>query len=82
MTHKLKTWPQYFYAVWDGRKTFEYRDAFDRDFQVGDTLILQEYDPNTGAYSGRSIDCDVTYILRDEIPGTFVVMAIKPMARR
>lgn len=41
--HELKTWPYYFEEVWNGTKTFEVRKN-DRDFRVGDTLILQEYD--------------------------------------
>lgn len=43
--HRLKTWPQYFDAVADGRKTFEIRERRDRDFQVGDVLQLDEYVP-------------------------------------
>ena len=42
MTHKLKTWPQYFSAIKDGRKSFEAR-LNDRDFHVGDILCLQEW---------------------------------------
>lgn len=39
-THTLKTWPHYFDAVACGAKTFEGRKN-DRDFQPGDTVILQ-----------------------------------------
>lgn len=44
MTHALKTWPDGFQAVVDGRKTHETRSD-DRHFQVGDELILREYVP-------------------------------------
>lgn len=43
-THYLKTLPAYFDAVHRGDKTFEIRSN-DRDFQTGDTLVLQEYHP-------------------------------------
>lgn len=41
-THHLKTLPVYFDAVRRGDKTFEIRKN-DRDFQTGDTLVLQEF---------------------------------------
>ena len=59
--HELKTWPEYFEAVWDGRKAFEIRKN-DRNFQVGDWLILREWGPITD-YSGREIYAEVTYVL-------------------
>lgn len=58
--HELKCWPQFFDAVVDGRKTFEFR-RFDRGFEVGDVLKLREWEK--GVYSGREIKRKVTYIL-------------------
>jgi len=42
--HTLKTHPEPFSLVWCGKKQYEYRKD-DRDFLVGDILILHEYDP-------------------------------------
>ena len=42
MVHDLKILPQYFQSVSSGEKTFEIRFN-DRQFSVGDTLILKEY---------------------------------------
>lgn len=41
MTHDLKILPRYFDAVEDGSKPFEVRRN-DRDYQVGDILLLRE----------------------------------------
>lgn len=64
--HYLKTWPDYFKDICSGVKTFEFRKN-DRDYQVGDTLILQEYDPDTDEYSGREADRLVT-VVYDGLP--------------
>lgn len=61
--HYLKTWPKYFDAVARGEKTFELR-ADDRDYKVGDILVLQRFDPKTSEYTGAEIDKRITYILR------------------
>lgn len=58
--HELKTWPVYFEAVLDGSKTFELRKD-DRGFLVGDSLILREWVPANGQYTGRSLTVEVTY---------------------
>ncbi len=44
MQHELKIWPQYYDRVEDGSKTFEVRKN-DRSFQVGDTVLLREWNP-------------------------------------
>lgn len=58
--HSLKTFPEYFNAVENGTKPFEVRKN-DRNYQVGDTLHLQEY--SNGAYTGREIAKKICYIL-------------------
>lgn len=72
--HELKTWPCYFSAVQDGRKKFEYRDASDRPFKIGDTLWLREWSATTQNYSGRSLYADVTYVLSALTP--MVILSI------
>lgn len=84
--HELKTWPEYWAEVAAGNKTFEIRKN-DRNFKVGDHLLLQEYDPFseefdhgfTSGYSGRSVLCEVTYILSNysAVKDGYVVMGIK-----
>lgn len=44
MRHELKTWPEFYRAVQENKKTFELRYD-DRNYQVGDELILREFEP-------------------------------------
>lgn len=60
--HALKTWSEQFQAIWDEVKHFEIRKD-DRDFHTGDILILQEWNPKTETYTGRSARRTVAYIL-------------------
>lgn len=68
-THELKTWPTYFEAILSGAKRFEVRKN-DRDFAVGDVLVLREWDPapaggrSAPAYTGRQFVARVTYLMR------------------
>lgn len=77
--HQLKIWPPQFEPVADGRKRFEVRWN-DRDYRVGDILDLQEWDPSTKDYTGRSTEQVVTHILQGEfgLPPTLCVMSIRP----
>lgn len=86
--HKLKLFPEYFDAVANGIKTFEIRKN-DRDYKVGDTLHLYEFDPEVNGYllssrllETRTCDVAVTYILTHEdfpdgIPEDYCVMGIR-----
>ena len=58
-----KIWPQYFDKVASGDKTFEVRLA-DFDIEAGDELVLQEWNPETGEYTGREIRKSVGYVLK------------------
>jgi len=63
--HELKTWPQYFAAVRSGKKRFEIRRN-DRDFSVGDILVLREFDPDSDAYTGQIEERQITFLLSEE----------------
>jgi hypothetical protein len=52
---RKKTWPDYFEKVISGHKDFDFRPA-DFDIEEGDTLILEEWDPKSGKYTGRSCE--------------------------
>lgn len=75
--HYLKIYPKYFNAVLNGKKTFELRKN-DRGFQVGDDILLREWD--NISYSGREILAEITYILDDSFVGLekgYVILGIK-----
>lgn len=59
MIHDVKENIKYFDDVLYGIKEFEIRRN-DRDYQVGDTLVLREYDGNE--YTGRQIARKIKYM--------------------
>lgn len=61
-THELKTWMPYFEDVASGKKNFEVRKN-DRNFQVGDIVILREWSWNTGGYTSRGTGRIISYVL-------------------
>lgn len=63
MIHELKTWTQYFHQVKSGLKTFEIR-RFDRDYKVGDELLLKEFDNEIGYHTGEICHRKITYLIR------------------
>jgi ASCH domain. len=62
MRHELKIWPEYFDAIWEGLKTFEFREN-DRGFNVGDEIVLRSWDPHVKDYTGDWLIRRVTYML-------------------
>lgn len=88
MEHELKTWPEFFEKTLSGKKKFEIRKN-DRNFKVGDTLILKEYKtdivhgyPTKGKYTGRSLRLTVDYILEGYNWGLridFIIMSVTTM---
>lgn len=73
--HYLKCWPEYFQAVKSGTKPFEIREN-DRDYQVGDTLVLKEYLPEVELYSGDELTRTITYMTNWEQQDDYVVLGI------
>lgn len=66
--HQLKILPKYFKQVKSNRKKFEVRKN-DRDFQTGDFVSLNEFNPEKNSYSGNQIDIKITYLLTDSVEG-------------
>lgn len=76
-THRLKCWKKPFEDIISGRKPFELRNN-DRDFQVDDTLILDEWDTEKVDYTGRQCTVKVTYTLFEfGLKSGWIAMAIK-----
>lgn len=62
--HYLKTWTPYFKDIKSGIKQFTARKN-DRNYEVGDTLILEDFDPIRGKYTGAWIPELVVYKFDD-----------------
>lgn len=60
--HEIKILPKYYDMVISNIKHFELRKD-DRDYEVGDFLVLKEYDGSV--YTGRETEVKIENILRD-----------------
>ncbi|MFJ2543731.1 DUF3850 domain-containing protein [Microbacterium sp. NPDC087589] len=67
MQHELKSWPAFFGPIAAGVRTHELRRN-DRCFSVGDSLLLREYDPDKGEYTGAQQLVHVTSLTSAEVP--------------
>ncbi len=60
---KKKTWTKEFNLIESGKKKFDLRLA-DFDIQEDDTLILEEWNPETKEYTGRTIEKKVNFVFK------------------
>lgn len=78
--HELKIRGEFYARIATGQKTFEIRKN-DRDFQVGDVLILREWQEGDGYVDYSSpLRCKVTYISTFMQQDGYVVMGIKQLS--
>ena len=77
--HDLKCWPAPFDAIRSGEKRHEVR-KFDREFNVGDVLMLSEWCPESRRYTGRMQSAHVTHVTAPGswgLPDDIGVMSIR-----
>lgn len=82
-THYLKTVNPYFNAVWMKLKTFELRKN-NRNFKVGDTVVLMEYDNVGKTFTANQVIVVITYILHkfnDALNEEYVIFSFKEVGR-
>lgn len=65
-THKVKSWLHLYKAAVQGFKKHDVRFVHERDYQVGDFLLLQEYDQNKQEYTGNETLMRITYITSNQ----------------
>ena len=75
--HELKILAKYFKAQKDGIKNFEIRKN-DRDYKVGDDLVLLEYNPESKKKTGKLMVVKITYITDYKQKDGYVVLGTKP----
>ena len=63
--HELKIDPKYYEPVVYGEKKFEVRKN-DRNYEVGDVILLKEYNGEKKNYTGREIMLEIRYILDNQ----------------
>ena len=80
--HDKKLIQPYFDDVWNGNKTFEIRKN-DCDYQIGDFLILHEFDKKTDKYTGDWILTKIIYKIENfvGIEQGYCVLGIKVLER-
>lgn len=67
---KKKIWPRCFDEVASGKKKYELR-LDDFNLKEGDVLVLEEWDPETKEYTGRTMAKKVTHIFKFRVNKLF-----------
>jgi hypothetical protein len=63
MRIEKKAWPELFQKVLTKEKRFDLRIA-DFECRPGDVLVLREWDPVRECYTGRTLEKEITYVMR------------------
>jgi hypothetical protein len=71
-----KSWTHFFQAIKAGLKLHDVRE--DEGYQIGDVLVLQEYDNINGRYTGDQIEAEVSYITNRTVPCAFSSAVLAP----
>lgn len=66
--HKVKILPEYFKLSKSNKKNWELRFN-DRNYQAGDILVLQEWDSQKVAYTGKEITKQIVYVFTNTTLG-------------
>lgn len=66
--HEVKSWTWLFQKAKDGSKTSDVRDKTERDYKVGDVMLMREFDQQKGTYTGDSIKVRITHIISNDTP--------------
>ena len=79
---ELKITPEHFQAVWDHKKKAELRKD-DRGFEVGDIIVLKEW--NGSMFTGSGYAVQITHILRDcpeyGLMKGYCILSFKPLGQ-
>lgn len=75
--HEVKSWTQFFSAIKAGQKKHDLR-VNDRDYKVGDTILLKEYDMEKGTFTGDQCYAEITFITSRQFPCAFSSAVLPP----
>lgn len=84
--HDVKSWSPFFQAIKRGHKVHDLRKN-DRDYRVGDQIVLREYLPFEGRFTGDTYRVLITYITNNDYPCAYsshaldrgyAILSIKP----
>lgn len=76
-THELKSWSRFFRAIVAGERAHELRHN-DRDYQVGERILLREYDPDSDTYTGSFCEAIITSITSKDVPCAVSDLGLHP----
>ncbi|TYO65567.1 DUF3850 domain-containing protein [Bradyrhizobium hipponense] len=71
-----KSWTHFFQAIKAGQKLHDVRE--DEGYQIGDVIVLQEYDNINGRYTGEEQEVEVSYIANRTVPCAFSSAVLSP----